>query len=81
MCSTVQCTWPEMKQMGSEFLRALPSLDRDQADNAMKCLGLALLGLEGAEIERQQAVHLFRYASHAYLRHEAALDIRSARCA
>jgi len=72
MGSTMQCTWTEMKQMGSEFYRALPSLDHEQADNAMKCLGLAFLVLEATELERLQAVYLFRYATHAYIEHEAA---------
>lgn len=46
MGSTMQCTWTEMKQTGSELYHALPSFDHDQADNAMKCLGLAFWGLK-----------------------------------
>jgi hypothetical protein len=63
MALTIQTTWPQLKQMGGEFFRALPDATEEEAEQGFKCLTLGYFGLECAPHEQYQAEILLQLAS------------------
>lgn len=56
--STIACTWEEFKRMAKEFHDAAPTLNREELDNAWKCLGLGYLGMSEPMWQTSAAVLL-----------------------
>lgn len=73
MSTTLNTTWPELKQMASEFFKALPDLNEEEAENGFKCLSLGYLGLVADPIEEHQAALLIQIASTKFVEHVATL--------
>ncbi len=61
--TTLTPTWPEMKQMASEFFKTLPTATPEETSAGFKCLTLAYLGLIAPDYEMSQAAILLELAS------------------
>jgi hypothetical protein len=70
---TIQTTWPELKKMAAEFLRAAPTASTEEVEAGMKAFGLGLLGCQfedtffGRIARTAEAPALFRICSQAYM--------------
>ena len=57
-------TYREYAQAGKELLGALPTLNADELENGMKCLGILYLELEGMDfVEEMNAPRLYEMVS------------------
>lgn len=66
--ATFDCTYEQLKHMAVDYLKALPTLDADGAENALKCFNLHYLGCQYEHPSEQVlAVSLVKYVGKKYL--------------
>lgn len=61
--TTLSLTWPQLKEMASEFFRRLPDASEEEAEAGLKCLQLGYMGMQGSDLEHHQAGMLVQMAS------------------
>jgi len=69
---SLECKFEEFKKRYKQFDEALPTMNLDELDNAMKCLGLSLLNMN-EDMWRSSAAHVWKWATEKYLKREAEL--------
>lgn len=66
--ATFDCTYEQLKHMAVDYLRALPTLGDDEAENALKCFNLHYLGVQYEHPSEQvMAVALVKFVGKKYL--------------
>lgn len=74
--ASIETDFEGLKKMASEFCKALPTLNLEEAENGMKCFGLAYLGCEHPDDLRGRANRdagapaLLRIVSKEYMKYE-----------
>jgi len=82
MSASIRTDFEGLKQMASEFHKALPTLNEDELENSWKCFGLAYMGCEfpddlrGRTNRDASAPALLRIVSRDYLQRKLELDAR-----
>jgi hypothetical protein len=73
--TTFTCTYPELKKVAGDFIRAIPGADLPALDAGLKCVQLHYMGMTAsAEHETVGAVAVLKICSDQYIRAEAALQ-------
>lgn len=61
------CTFEEFKRMALEFRQSAPTLDKDQLENAWKCLGLGYLNMSD-EMWKHSASIVLKMEAETYIK-------------
>lgn len=72
--ATFPCNWQQLKQVASDYIRAIPSADTEALQAGLECFNLHYLGLiSTSEREEREAALLFNIVGREYLKAELAL--------
>lgn len=71
--TTINCSWEQYKQAQKEFHEALPTLNEEEADSALKCLALHYFGMSDERYAHSCFI-AFKIASKECLEHLASLS-------
>jgi hypothetical protein len=72
---TFSCTYPELKKVAGDFIKAIPGASLPELDAGLKCVQLHYLGMDAAaDYETAGAVAVLKICSDQYIRAEAALQ-------
>lgn len=73
--TTFTCTYPELRKVAGDFIKAIPGAGLDELDAGMKCVQLHFLGMEPtAGHEVAGAAALMRIVTREYLAAEVQLE-------
>ena len=65
--STFTCTWPELKQVAADFVRAAPTASQEELHAGHDCFIMHYLGMaSSSQLENHQAVCLVSVVGKQY---------------
>lgn len=70
--ATIECTFEEFKRMAKEFQDSLPTLNKEELENAWKCISLAYLGMS-EDMWQTSAAYVLQFLSETYFEREMEL--------
>jgi len=71
--ATIECTFEEFKRMAKEFQDSLPTLNKEELENAWKCIGLAYLGMS-EDMWQTSAAYVIQFLSEKYVQRVFEMD-------